>query len=132
MITEYIDDAIERLIDETVEKGGSTVHVTGRPVPKSGFMVGGVVDPLIFQFLDVLNPTDRANLTRVLFEYVSQYNETLSDRHYFLGAWIDQKEGRLYIDVSQHVIVKQYAEELAKERGELAIWDVANSAEIRL
>ena len=63
--------------------------------------------------------------------------QTLSDdkklgKNYASGAWTDSKENLVYIDVSQHFESLDEAINLAKELGELAIWDITNKKEIEI
>src|SRR5881628_472523 len=54
-----------------------------------------------------------------------------TDARYF-GVWKDTETGMIYIDASDHVDNRQDALYLATERGEIAVWDIANGVEIRV
>jgi hypothetical protein len=126
-----IANAIETLITETRETGGSTVSITGAPLPDSGYMVGGLVDGLMSN-MDVLAPEHDHGLREKLALYVSEHYSLLSRDDVFLGGWIDQKEGTVWFDISERFNVREYAEMIGSDRGELAIWDVDKAEEIRV
>ena len=49
-----------------------------------------------------------------------------------IGSWTDTETGKVYLDHVEHYWDERIALNLAAVRGEIAIWDVANSKEIRL
>lgn len=123
--------AIDRLIDVTRDKGGASVSITGKGLPEFGFMVGGIVDSLIMG-QDLLEPSHYDLLYKRIHEYVKDNSAFLADDRTFLGGWIDQAEGILYIDISEVFYVKEWAEVVANDRDEIAIWDLAKGEEIRV
>lgn len=48
-----------------------------------------------------------------------------------IGSWIDTDTDRIYFDASSHHTTLEDAASAARDRNELAIWDVANGVEIR-
>lgn len=51
--------------------------------------------------------------------------------HKLFGVWTDS-DGTVYIDYVEHVDTLSAALSKARERGELAIWDLRNEREIRV
>ena len=49
-----------------------------------------------------------------------------------VGVWKDSQAGRVYVDRVRHIDTLAEALKLAKELGELAIWDLRSNSEIRL
>lgn len=49
-----------------------------------------------------------------------------------LGTWLDTTDGRVYIDVVESIANRDKALQIAKERGELAIFDTVAGDEIRV
>lgn len=97
---------------------GGTVAKDGEALPTSGYFVGGKHPSLIFKsFQDV----DRGELAW----WVGTHSAA------FYGAWVDSADGRVYFDTVTHVTNRDAAMTLAKVRNEIAIWDIANAAELR-
>jgi len=94
-----------------------TVDAEGGPVPTDGFYVGGVVKSLVF---DSVSSIDVGEL--------GWFVGLNSARHY--GVWADQRDGQIYFDVVDHVETLADALYLGRERGEIAIWDIAASEEV--
>jgi len=132
MYAETIDKGIDDLIEQTRKNGGFTVSMTGRPVPETGYMVGGYVDSLIFG-KDVLKPDHNSTAYRIISQYVGRNFRLLtSDGITFLGGWIDPETDLVYIDVSQHFKEKGMALAAARFHGEISIWDLEKGEEIRV
>lgn len=131
MFAAEIDKAIETLIAETRDSGGSTVSVTGANLPDSGYMVGGMVDG-VMTAAEMLSPEHHDDLVYAITNYISKHFDLLTQRNIFLGGWVDAQEDTLWIDISERFNVKEYALLTAEDRGEIAIWDVAESEEIRV
>jgi hypothetical protein len=131
MFATEIEQAIETLRAETYANGGSTVSVIGKPPVTDGYMVGGEVTGLQLD-MEFLHPDNANALWRVLSRYINEHFKLLTDGRHFLGAWIDQASGTLWIDVSERFNVREYAILVAEDRKEIAVWDVAKSEEIRL
>jgi len=111
MMLTQLQSRVLRELRSTVDKGrdGTTVSVTG-DVPTTGYMVGGAVPELV------------TNDTRELSAWVAE-----NSGHYF-GSW---RNGDVYhFDVSEHYDSEDSALLVARARGELAIWSLAESREI--
>lgn len=98
-----------------------TLRVDGGALPDSGYYVGGKCPSLVVK--DVAD-LDRGELGWWIGNNPSKY----------YGVWVDSssKEKRIYIDAVTHMATKLFAVNLGRARGEIAIWDIANTAEIVL
>lgn len=124
---------IETMIQETVSKGGSTISLTKASVPTNGYMVGGIVDSLIFDANLVLDVAHRYVAARSIEQWLkSQKLELITDAETFLGMWIDSETGHAYVDFSLWYSEEGEAIRDAKLFEEIAIWDLANGEEIRV
>lgn len=97
---------------------GGTISTDGRPLPKTGYYVGGAGPLLVFPAAD--------RITGLIADY---FRWTQSP---YAGWWTDSETGKVYVDECTHLEHREAALALAASRGELAIWDVANAAEIRV
>jgi len=85
--------------------------------PKKGYMVG-------FKSLFVLpNVQSLMSETYLMLTLIVQELKT-PNKDLFLGGWIDEESGKVYIDISENFINKDEALKVAKERGELAIYSL--------
>ncbi len=67
--------------------------------------------------------------------FVTQYFSELfedEEEDVMLGVWKDENSDLYHIDVTNHIGGRIEAIQLAKERKQLAIWDIANNCEIRI
>jgi hypothetical protein len=62
---------------------------------------------------------------------MDRWAELVKPNH-FLGFWIDTKTDQVWLDVSEWHTNEYYALQEARNRGELAIWSVAQAREIRV
>lgn len=107
----------------TLKNNGGTFTPAGHAVLlRHGYMVGGVVPTHV----EVLH--DVAQVADTLEWFAHKHADILESHVTFLGTWIDG--GRVYLDVSQHVVKREDALALGRARGELAIWDCAEGEEI--
>lgn len=94
---------------------GHTITLYGK-VPTEGFVVGSGKPSLE-------NPTDS--------EAIARYMESHADQYSTFGIWRDSTTDVVYVDAVQIVPTRETALKLARERHELAVWDIANNLEIR-
>lgn len=132
MFAAQIDNAIENLLWETREKGGSTQSARGDKVPDTGYMVGGVVDSLMLDALLIRDPGHFFVVYNMIQRWVNDNFARATDPGAFLGGWIDTEENIAYIDLSLHILDRETAILMAKEFEELAIWDLEKGEEIRV
>ena len=102
---------------------GYSVNVEG-DTPTAGYMVGGYVPSLVFA---ASAPRPRYFADR----WLRNYRILLTQPDMYAGIWIDSETRDIYVDISRNVDDLYMAMAIALAHGELAIWDVANSREIR-
>lgn len=104
--------------DSTTVQGG-TVSTLAQELPIHGYFVGGVVQELVWErFVDLTGP----GLVKFVESAPSE----------FVGWWVDEETGKIHIDAVEWYEHEERALYTARGRGEIAVWDVANSREIRL
>ena len=137
-----LEHDIRRAYINTLLDGGYT-HLADKTInPTEGYIVGGVVEPTT-----MANPITELALTDVNahFEgfmklwdkYVMLLEKHQAIYHMYkyasgigVGTWIH--EGQIYFDLVQHLYNLDVATNMAKERGEIAIYDCKNQKEILL
>lgn len=98
---------------------GATVSANGEANPHSvGYYVGGLYPSLVF---DKIEDVDRGELAWWIGTHPARY----------YGIWEDDETGKVYIDAVQHVVTRGVAVQVGRDRGEIAVWDIANAADIR-
>ena len=127
-----IEKAIRDLIVGTALNGGSTQSLRGESVPDSGFMVGGFTDSLIFDSLLVTDANHWAVSFNGIANWVNNNLTLATDPGMYVGGWIDKETNSMYVDLSKLFVDQEAAILMAKELGEIAIWDLENSKEIRV
>ncbi len=113
----------QALYDEIWMNGGLSYNPI-EETPKTGYMVGILV-------LDEFEPEGLKETEvhkRISEAYCKYYNYRFDLHDRFFGGWLS--EGILYLDISEHVENREDAIALAKARGELAIYDIANDKSI--
>lgn len=110
----------------TLRDNGGTFTLDGKAViHERGYLVGGIVPSTVIPVVGT------ATLADALAGFVRLHSDKLAYREYcYLGTWIH--EGRIHIDVSEWFGDRNHALYLARERGELAIWDCQHGNEISL
>jgi len=103
---------IKSVVTHTLQNGGGTF-----PMPSGGYMVGGVVPSAICKTQDMED-----FLARFLVEHEDAVESA------YLGTWIEGDT--VYIDVAENVPDLETAVRLGRQRGEKAIYDVANGRSI--
>lgn len=97
---------------------------------KDGYAVGGAVKAVgVFKCLN-----DDLSF-RVFNREIKNFQSLVTEPTQVIGAWVDvvdDPRGVAYIEISDVVKSKQVAIELARARGEKAIYDFANSESIYL
>jgi hypothetical protein len=54
-----------------------------------------------------------------------------SDGNSYFGSWVDERTGKLYIDISEQFYSYDAAMQYAYTHDQIAVWDVINNCEIR-
>ena len=98
---------------------GGTWSMDGSPVPESGYVVS---DP---RYTLVLGPgVDMESI-------VPHWIAALPDVRY-VGVWTDDATGAVHVDVNDIISDLDAAVGIARERREIAIWDLTRNEEIRI
>ncbi len=105
--------------DGTVDSFANLDGFEEDALPKTGFYVGGVRPSLV---ISNINELDRSDLAWFVGGTGSRY----------FGVWTDTEDGKIYFDAVTHVDNFHDAFMLGSERGEIAIWDIENSEEVRV
>lgn len=132
MFAAQIDNAIETLIFETRDQGGSTRSARGDMIPTTGYMVGGVVESLYFDAMLIRDPGHWRTAYQMIMRWVNENFARATQVNTFLGGWIDTEENIAYVDLSQHFTDLRAALSMARLNDEIAIWDLKNGKEIRV
>jgi len=111
------------------ESEGFSVRADLLSYKGEGYAVGGSVLHGVFSLLN-----DDLSF-RVFNKEMNRLQALCTDPMQVIGAWVDVVEdpaGVAYLEISDIVRSKQIALELARSRGEIAIYDFANSKSIYL
>ena len=126
-INTLLDGGFTRLADKTIN-------------PTEGYIVGGVTEPTTMD----LRTDSHSHILDMYQKFKELWNkyEMLLDEHQAtyhmykyasgigVGTWIH--EGQIYFDLVQHLYNLDVATNMAKEHGEIAIYDCKNQKEILL
>ena len=128
-INTLLDSGFTRLADKTIN-------------PTEGYIVGGLVEPTTMGLPGVsLFTFTVAEMYDEFKKLWNKYDMLLHEHHatYHMykyasgigvGTWIH--EGQIYFDLVQHLYNLDVATKLAKEHGEIAIYDCKNQKDILL
>lgn len=101
--------ALDLVATIEANREGGTVALNGSPVPLHGYLVGGLVSPLIVE-------DDESTETFVQYLY---------DRGTgYLGWWIDEETGETWIDGLEWYESTSRAVSVARRRSEVVIYDL--------
>ena len=143
MTQEY---TIRQAYINTLLDGGFTRLADGTTNPTEGYIVGGVTEPTTMGYITDVS-LFRFSLAEMYDEfkelwdkYEMQLDETTSLKFSHtsnldksglgVGTWIH--EGQIYFELVQHIYSLDVATRIAKERGEIAIYDCKNQKDILL
>ena len=123
----------------TLLDGGFTRLADGSINPTEGYIVGGVIEPTTMYSTCSPNPTIHyAQFQELWRKYdlqLDEYTSNLYEAVMGVGTWIYKNRYmsyKIYFDLVQHISDLDRATEVAKERGEIAIYDCTNQKEILL
>ena len=128
-----LDHNIRLAYINTLLDGGYTRLADGTTNPTEGYIVGGVTEPTTMYDCVSPNPTVHYAQFKALWRtYAMQLDERnpLGLGSSGIGTWIHK--GKIYFDLVQHIHDLDVATKMAKERGEIAIYDCANLKDITL
>jgi hypothetical protein len=134
----------KRAYIETIQYGGFTQLADGTINPTEGYIVGGLVEPTTMDLhtdklkeLSVLTTSEFEEFKELWDKYhmlLDEHQATYRMYKYAsgigVGTWIH--EGQIYFDLVQHLYNLDVATRVAKEHGEIAIYDCKNQKDILL
>jgi hypothetical protein len=122
-INTLLDGGFTRLADKTIN-------------PTEGYIVGGVTEPTTMD----LHTDSHSHILDMYQKFkelwdkyelqLDDYTSNLYKAGMGVGTWIH--EGQIYFDLVQHLYSLDVATNIAKERGEIAIYDCKNQKDILL
>lgn len=107
----------------SIQHDGGFTWSPYQQTPKQGYMVG--LDEVC-----ILSNNDQPLSDDLVRYALSKISDQPDNR--FLGGWIDNSTGKVYYDISEWFAGKEQAITVAKQRNELAIFDLANMTEIKV
>ena len=132
-----LEHNIRRAYIDTLLDGGHT-RIADVSNPTEGYIVGGVTETTT-----MANPITELALTDVNSHFegftklwrkyemeLDGYTSNLYKAGMGIGTWIH--EGQIYFDLVQHMNDLDVATDIAKKRGEIAIYDCKNQKDILL
>lgn len=103
---------VQKIADRVLyEPEGGTADLGGIPLPTTGYFVGGAGTCLVFPSADQV---DRYLVRHFLLRARSRH----------VGWWTDETTGKVYVDQVTWFDAYDWAEQTARERGEIAFWDI--------
>ena len=115
---------MKTILETLTETGGFTYNLSGSGYVTSGYAVSADPD----RSRTFAYPVDEIELSR----YVYDNQVILSRGDKVLGGWLDTETGITYLDVVTITHDRQEAFNIAKEHGEIAIFDLDTHEEIRV
>jgi hypothetical protein len=110
----------------TRDWGGLSIKMTDGSMPDKGYMVSKPTSlSRIVPSKDFYDPKEG---WKILREYEKKHSEDLATGRNYLGTW--EKDGKVFLDVSQNIMDRNEATSLGASRDQLKIWDVVNQVEI--
>ena len=126
----------------TLLDGGVTLLAYKTANPTEGYIVGGVTEPTtMYAEVDGSAYPDVSahfeGFKKLWHKYDLKLNESISLLEPYhipeamgIGTWIH--DGQIYFDIVQHIYNLDVATDIAKQRGEIAIYDCKNQKDILL
>jgi hypothetical protein len=105
---------------------GGTIRMDGRPLPTTGYFVGGAGRALSFELAD--GAVGAAFAQDRITEFL---NGITFDHAMYVGWWTDTETGKLWLDTTTWTANYNQAEEWCWGREEIAFWDIARAREFR-
>lgn len=105
---------------------GGTVRMDGRPLPTTGYFVGGAGRAL------EIDMSDGAIGAASAIDRITDYLKGVTlDRVMYVGWWTDSETGKLWLDTTTWTANYNQAEQWCTDRDEIAFWDIARAREFR-
>ena len=105
---------------DTLRGGGATYNLRSRRAPARGY----AVSPYPERSRAIPLGEFRENRQAVVREFVKSNRDLLAQNKHYIGTWNDSETGKVYLDVSVIETSKGRAINLAKERDQIAIFDM--------
>lgn len=105
---------------------GGTVRMDGRPLPTSGYFVGGAGRALEIELKD--SAVGAAFAQDLIRDFL---NGITLDQVMYVGWWTDSETGKLWLDTTTWTASYNQAEQWCTDREEIAFWDIARAREFR-
>jgi len=119
----------QSILDKVKANGGLSVNMRDGSEPNKGYMVASPVKQApVVDADDFFNPVKGR---KILADFVKANKKDLGGGKKYLGLWHNEKDNKVYLDVSENVQDKAKAVQLGKERNQISIWDVVNFDEIQ-
>lgn len=111
------------IMEEVAQTGGGTWCLNDGYLPFEGYFValGG-------KFGKVL-PKKQATAV-ALANFIRQHYASLKGRGVYLGVWSDRKTNKVWFDLVECVEGRDEAIDLGRQRGQIAVWDIARQEEV--
>lgn len=109
---------MKALVEATLDAGGVTFYANTLQIVShdSGFYVGGATATVVIPESEFDSET------------LSQAISDVSGRTRYIGTWVH--DGSVYVDAVTYLRDAKQAIELGRERGELAVYDIAGGSEL--
>lgn len=101
---------------------GGTHRVDGHAMPTDGYLIGGIVSPLISE-------TDGTFVDDNLPHFLAYLLDTVEAP--YIGWWTDEETGLVYVDGTTWTASYNHAEALCRDRGEIAFYDIKRGRSFR-
>ena len=128
-----LEHTIRRAYIDTLLDGGFTRLADKTINPTEGYIVGGLTESTTMD-LHTDSHSGIVDMYQKFKELWRKYEMELDDKPFpsglGVGTWIH--EGQIYFDLVQRIYTLNAATIVAKERGEIAIYDCKNQKEILL
>lgn len=122
---------VKTLITEALQNGGVTISLDGTR-PTTGYAVGGQAPGVTFPIEESFRSEseDSPNAYQVTSNWIDR-TTSLVLPDFYVGSWLDQVSGQVWIDVVRVFEEFAPAKKEAIQRGELALFDLTTGKEIR-
>ena len=123
MKLEFSYDVLYSVVEDTLANGGLTIKPFQNEKPETGYMVA-------LEGYELQVPVSEF-FTGIVADYIGEHAQKLmANPALCLGTWVN--EGTVYLDLSENVASREKALELGRERGQLAIFNLANMEEVTI
>ncbi len=118
-----INDASPKLAELLAAKGGFTMQPIEGMSPASGFAVGEHPEAEL-----ILNKDDAT--PESIMQWLVANRSAFNDPRAHAGAWLNQEDGKVYLDVATVYDSEEQAAKSAMDNGQLGIFDLASGKTI--